>query len=143
MMIYMTKDDIRDAKRFAQASRMSVSLVAREGIQMRIASAEDPYVGGFNDGLKCAMEAARNTHGGQMMFPSGVTFAVINAPPADQEVPLYSSVQVTFAFVKPPAASPAFCVPAPAGVYLATIKAPPADQEVPLYSSVQAAAAFE
>ena len=75
MMIYMTKDDIRDAKRFAQASRMSVSSLAREGIQMRIGSADDPYVGGFNDGLKCAMEAARNTHGGQMMFPSGVTFA--------------------------------------------------------------------
>jgi hypothetical protein len=75
LMIYMSKEEIRDAKKFAKSKRVSVSMVAREGIQMRIGSADNPYVGGFNDGLKCAMEAARNTHGGQMMFPSGVTFA--------------------------------------------------------------------
>ena len=74
--------------------------------------------------------------------PTNELLAVINAPPADQEVPLYSSVQVTSTFEKPPATSPAFCVPNPANSLLAVINAPPADQEVPLYSSVQAEFVF-
>jgi hypothetical protein len=32
--------------------------------------------------------------------------AVANAPPADQDVPLYSSVQARYAFPYPPATSP-------------------------------------
>jgi hypothetical protein len=48
---------------------------------------------------------------------------VDKAPPDDQEVPLYSSVQVPF-----PKAKAAFCVPAPANSDLAVINAPPTDQ---------------
>jgi len=72
--------------------------------------------------------------------------AVIKAPPADHEVPLYSSVHDTVVKVGdpkfPPKASPAFCVPAPAKLDLPVIKAPPADHEDPLYSSVHAPAVF-
>ena len=76
--------------------------------------------------------------------PAKAYLAVINAPPADQDVPLYSSVQETpgTALIKPPATSAAFCVPAPVKACLAIIKAPPTDQDVPLYSSVQETVAF-
>ena len=61
---------------------------------------------------------------------------VINAPPEDHDVPLYSSVQDTTDPINPPKAKPSFCVPAPARKSLAVDKAPPADHDVPLYSSV-------
>ena len=46
--------------------------------------------------------------------PANAYLAVDKAPPADHEVPLYSSVHDTLAFVTPPKAKPAFCIPAPA-----------------------------
>ena len=74
-MVYLSKEEMKAAKSFSKRERVSVSQITREGIRMRIGSAENPYLGGFNDGLRCAMEAARNAQGAQMMFPSGVTFA--------------------------------------------------------------------
>ncbi len=67
--------------------------------------------------------------------PANNLLATINTPPADQDVPLYSSVQDKGPL--PPNASPAFCDPAPAKPHLAVANAPPSDQDVPLYSSVQ------
>ena len=65
--------------------------------------------------------------------PAKSRVKVIKAPPADHEVPLYSSVHPTGALVGlpnlPPKASPAFCVPAPAKRYLAVDKAPPVDHD--------------
>ena len=42
---------------------------------MLFRSAEDRYTIGFDDGLRLAMELAKKTKGGQMMFPSGKSFA--------------------------------------------------------------------
>jgi hypothetical protein len=67
--------------------------------------------------------------------PAKPDLPVIKAPPADQEVPLYASVQDTVAGVEPPNAKDAFCVPAPAKLNLAVIKAVLVAQEVPLYAS--------
>ena len=71
--------------------------------------------------------------------PAKAYLAVPKAPPADQDVPLYVSVQATVAkpLFKPPNANAAVFVPAPAKPNLAVIKAPPADHDVPLYASVQ------
>jgi hypothetical protein len=60
----------------------------------------------------------------------------IKAPPEAQDVPLYSSVQVTAA--SPPAAKAAFWVPTVIGPYLAVDKTPPALHVEPSYSSVHA-----
>ena len=70
--------------------------------------------------------------------PAKELLAICKAPPVDQEVPSYSSVQVLGLKVEsyPPIAKPASCVPVPPNFALATCKAPPVDQEVPLYSSV-------
>ncbi len=64
--------------------------------------------------------------------PAKPHLAVANAPPVDQDVPLYSSVQDTGPV--PPNTSPSFCVPAPANCWFPVINAPPADHEAaPLY----------
>ena len=70
--------------------------------------------------------------------PAKEYLAVDKAPPADHDVPLYSSVHAIIVGneITPPKASPAFYVPAPAKKNLAVDKAPPADHEDPLYSSV-------
>ena len=74
--------------------------------------------------------------------PAKVFLAVIIAPPADHDVPLYVSVQATAnTGAAPPKANAAVFVPAPAKTLLAVIIAPPAVQVDPLYASVHATAA--
>jgi hypothetical protein len=68
--------------------------------------------------------------------PKNCCLPVINAPPADQVVPLYSSVHVTLAGVWPPKYKAKFCWPVAPPATWADIIAPPAAQVVPLYSSV-------
>ena len=67
--------------------------------------------------------------------PPKCCLAVIKAPPAVHEAPLYSSVHDTLekdgAPIYPPNANAAFCSPAPAKLFLAVIKAPPADHVPP------------
>ena len=50
--------------------------------------------------------------------PARANLPVINDPPVDHEVPLYSSVHDARTklgkYISPPKAIPAFCVPAPA-----------------------------
>ena len=68
--------------------------------------------------------------------PAKEVLDVIKAPPADHDVPLYSSVHARLGKSPPPNAKPAFCVPAPPEEFLSVIKEPPADHDVPLYSFV-------
>ena len=42
---------------------------------MRLAGEQNPYNDGFDDGLRTAMDLAKKSKGGQMMFPSGKSFA--------------------------------------------------------------------
>lgn len=73
-MVYMTPPQLKQLKTFAKASRLSVSQVVREAVIMRI-DVENPYNKGFNDGIDCAIQTARDSNGGQIRFPDGRTFA--------------------------------------------------------------------
>jgi len=65
--------------------------------------------------------------------PAKLDLAVIIAPPADHDVPLYASVQATFVGDNPPNANAAvFVAPAPPKAHLAVIIAPPADHIPPV-----------
>ena len=62
--------------------------------------------------------------------PDILRLPIIKAPPADQDVPLYDSVQRKYDG-DPPNAKAAVCVPAFPKPYLAVDKAPPADHDPP------------
>lgn len=74
LMIYVPPADLADLKRFAKSAKKPISHVAREGIRMRLAGANNPYNKGFDEGLNAAMEIAKKTKGAQMRFPSGKSF---------------------------------------------------------------------
>lgn len=74
LMIYVPPVELAELKNFAKAGNTSVSQIAREGIRMRMDGDKNPYNKGFNDGLTAAMEAAQETEGAQMRFPSGESF---------------------------------------------------------------------
>jgi len=76
LMIYMTLKQRAAVKIYARQERIPVSQLVREGIDMRMAPG-DRFNAGFNEGIKQAKEAAKNSKGGQMMFPSGKSFADI------------------------------------------------------------------
>jgi hypothetical protein len=77
VMIYMDPKELAALKKYAKEKRLSVSLIAREGIRMRMSGDEDPYNAGFNAGLNEAMKITQGTQGAQMMFPSGKSFGAL------------------------------------------------------------------
>lgn len=74
LMVYMPPLMFKEVKAFAKKNKMAVSQIVREGVTMRM-SEGDPYNNGFNDGIDCAIQAARDSNGGQIRFPDGKTFA--------------------------------------------------------------------
>ena len=75
LLVYVEPNELDSLKKYAKGLRKPISQVVREGIRMRLADAENPYNNGFNDGLVAAMDATKKSQGGQMMFPSGKSFA--------------------------------------------------------------------
>lgn len=75
VMIYLTKKEADDFRRYAKKSQIPGSQIAREGIAMRMSGENNPYNAGFNSGLNKAMELVKQTNGAKMMFPSGKSFA--------------------------------------------------------------------
>jgi len=75
VMIYLTKKEADDFRKYAKKTKLTGSQIAREGINMRMSGENNPYNAGFNAGLNEAMNIVRQTNGAKMMFPSGKSFA--------------------------------------------------------------------
>lgn len=76
-MIYLDPAEAAVLTDYAAEQEMSASAVVREGLQLRMRDKRDPYITGFNEGLAVAIEVVQTSKGGQMMFPSGKSFAQI------------------------------------------------------------------
>lgn len=74
LLIYVQPEELDKLKKHAKTIKKPISQLVREGIRMRLAE-ENPYTEGFDDGLDTAMDLAKKSKGGQMMFPSGKSFA--------------------------------------------------------------------
>jgi len=86
LMIYVPPKEISKIKSFAKSRRSTVSQVAREALQAKMAGIEDPFNQGFNTGLKRAMEIAMQNPGSQMRFPSGKSFGELVCESILQEI---------------------------------------------------------
>jgi hypothetical protein len=76
-MIYMSPEEDEKFTKYARSTQTPKTVIAREGIRMRMSGDKDPYNRGFNDGLNKAMEVALVAEGAQMAFPSGRTFGQV------------------------------------------------------------------
>jgi hypothetical protein len=77
IMIYMSPEEDARFTKYSKITKTPKTVIAREGIRMRMSGDKDPYNRGFNDGLNKAMEIALVAEGAQMAFPSGRTFAQV------------------------------------------------------------------
>lgn len=78
-MAYLEEGQYTRMRRFALKTRIPMSQLIREAIDMRIANG-NPYVDGFNAGIEKAMTVVSANKAAEMRFPSGKSFAeLINA----------------------------------------------------------------
>ncbi len=73
-MAYLEEGQYTRMRRFALKSRIPMSKLIREAIDMRISSG-NPYVDGFNAGIDKAMAVVSLNKAAEMRFPSGKSFA--------------------------------------------------------------------
>ena len=73
-MAYLEEGQYARMRRFALKSRIPMSQLIREAIDMRIANG-NPYVDGFNAGIDKAMSVVSSNKAAEMRFPSGKSFA--------------------------------------------------------------------
>lgn len=73
-MAYLEEGQYARMRRFAIKSRIPMSQLIREAIDMRIANG-NPYVDGFNAGIDKAMSVVSANKAAEMRFPSGKSFA--------------------------------------------------------------------
>lgn len=78
-MAYLEEGQYARMRRFSVKSRIPMSQLIREAIDMRISNG-NPYVEGFNAGIDKAMTVVSSNKAAEMRFPSGKSFAeLINA----------------------------------------------------------------
>jgi hypothetical protein len=73
-LAYISPPDYARLKKFSKTTKLPMTQIVREAISSRMAGG-DPYVNGFNDGIKKAMDTVNNMTHAQMRFPSGKSFA--------------------------------------------------------------------
>jgi hypothetical protein len=73
-MAYIENSQHNELTKYAKKARIPMSQIVREAIALRIAQG-NPYVSGFNDGLKKAVALINANEAFQMTFPSGKSFA--------------------------------------------------------------------
>lgn len=73
-MAYLEEGQYAQMRRFSIKTKIPMSRLIREAIEMRIASGS-PYVEGFNAGLEKAMTVVSANKAAEMRFPSGKSFA--------------------------------------------------------------------
>jgi len=84
VMIYLTVAEAKEFRAFSKRNNLKASLVARQGIQMRMSGTD--FNAGFNEGLNEAMKIVHTTEGAKMMFPSGKTFAILVCESIQQHI---------------------------------------------------------
>lgn len=78
-MAYIDEKQYVRMRRFSLKTRIPMSQLIREAIEMRISTGA-PYIDGFNDGIDKAMLVVSSNKAAEMRFPSGKSFAeLINA----------------------------------------------------------------
>jgi Ribbon-helix-helix domain len=73
-MAYLDRTQYALLKRFSDRSRIPMSKLIREAIDMRIAK-DNQYVSGFNAGIDAAIKMVSENKAATMRFPSGKSFA--------------------------------------------------------------------
>ena len=73
-MAYLEEPQYTRLKKFASKNRITMSRLLREALEMRI-DVNNPYIDGFNHGIKTAMDVVSHNKAGDMRFPSGKSFA--------------------------------------------------------------------
>jgi hypothetical protein len=73
-MAYLTPKEIIRLKKFSKTNKLPMAQVVREGISARMVTG-NPYIAGFNDGLKKSVKVVGSIQASQMRFPSGTSFA--------------------------------------------------------------------
>lgn len=73
-MAYLSRDQYARMKKFSDKTRIPMSKLIREAIDMRIAKGNQ-YVEGFNAGIDAAIKAVSANKASEMRFPSGKSFA--------------------------------------------------------------------
>jgi hypothetical protein len=73
-MAYIDEGQYTRMRKFSVKSRIPMSQLIREAIDMRIANGT-PYVDGFNAGIEKAMLVVSANKAAEMRFPSGKSFA--------------------------------------------------------------------
>ena len=73
-MAYIDEGQYARMRKFAVKSRIPMSQLIREAIDMRIATG-NPYTDGFNAGINKAMTVVSANKAAEMRFPSGKSFA--------------------------------------------------------------------
>ena len=75
-MAYLEPEVILKLKKFSKKSRTTMTEIVRQALNAKMAEG-DPYIAGFNDGIRKAALVVSHTEGAQMMFPSGKSFATL------------------------------------------------------------------
>lgn len=83
-MAYLEETKYVQLKRFSKQTKIPMSQLIREAIDLRI-SPGDKYVTGFNDGLIAATKAVSAHEAAQMRFPSGRSFAELVNEKIDEQ----------------------------------------------------------
>lgn len=73
-MAYIDEGQYARMRRFSLKSKVPMSQLIREAIDMRI-SGGSPYVDGYNAGIDKAMSVVSSNKAAEMRFPSGKSFA--------------------------------------------------------------------
>ena len=73
-MAYIDESQHVNMMRLSKKTKIPMSQLVREAINMRVASG-NPYVNGFNAGLNKAISIVSDNKAAQMRFPSGRSFA--------------------------------------------------------------------
>lgn len=73
-MAYIDEEQYARMRKFSTKTRIPMSQLIRESIDMRIATGSQ-YVEGFNSGIKKAMTIVSSNKAAEMRFPSGRSFA--------------------------------------------------------------------
>jgi hypothetical protein len=72
-MTYLDDADYLKLKKFSKLKKVTMARILREGLEIRMAQ-DNPYLKGFNDGLKAATKVINENQASQMRFPSGQSF---------------------------------------------------------------------
>ena len=75
-MAYIEPAVLLRLKKFSKKSKTTMTEIVRQALNARM-SEGDPYIEGFNDGIRKAVLGVSNTQGAQMMFPSGKSFGTL------------------------------------------------------------------